>query len=88
MGRWDTSPFGMTSQPIRAGRFPTESDGVTQPAKVGLPPVMTARETEIWERQHTWMEHSKFVVLNGAPSSGKTTISSACRDERASVGDF
>jgi chloramphenicol 3-O phosphotransferase len=34
------------------------------------------------------MEHSRIVVLNGAPSSGKTTISSAFRDERASVGDF
>jgi chloramphenicol 3-O phosphotransferase len=34
------------------------------------------------------MEHSRIVVLNGAPSSGKTTISSAFRDERASLGDF
>jgi chloramphenicol 3-O phosphotransferase len=34
------------------------------------------------------MEHSRIVVLNGAPSSGKTTIASAFRDERASVGDF
>jgi chloramphenicol 3-O phosphotransferase len=34
------------------------------------------------------MEPSRVVVLNGAPSSGKTTIASAFRDERASVGDF
>ena len=34
------------------------------------------------------MEHSRIVVLNGAPSSGKTTISSAFRDERASLGDL
>ena len=71
----------MTSQPVRAGRFPTESDGVA-------PPVMTTRETKIWERQHTLMEHSRIVVLKGPPSSGKTTVSSAFGEERTSVGDF
>jgi chloramphenicol 3-O phosphotransferase len=34
------------------------------------------------------MEHPRVVVLNGAPSSGKTTIATAFRDQRALVGDF
>ena len=58
------------------------------PAVVSLPSVMTAWETQSEGGHSTSMEHSRIVVLNGAPSSGKTTISSAFRDERASVGDF
>lgn len=49
---------------------------------------MSAWQTGTQERQSTWMEDSRIVVLNGRPSSGKTTISSAFRNEWASVGDF
>ena len=31
---------------------------------------------------------SRVVILNGAPSSGKTTIATAFRDQRAAAGDF
>jgi chloramphenicol 3-O-phosphotransferase len=31
---------------------------------------------------------SKVVILNGTSSSGKTTIATAFRDQRAAVGDF
>lgn len=31
---------------------------------------------------------SRVVILNGASSSGKTTIATAFRDQRAAVGDF
>lgn len=31
---------------------------------------------------------SRVVILNGAPSSGKTTIATAFRDRRAAAGDF
>jgi chloramphenicol 3-O phosphotransferase len=31
---------------------------------------------------------SRVVILNGAPSSGKTTLATAFRDQRAAAGDF
>src|SRR5712691_10215537 len=31
---------------------------------------------------------SRVVILNGASSSGKTTIATAFRDQRAAVGDY
>jgi chloramphenicol 3-O phosphotransferase len=34
------------------------------------------------------MKHPRVVVLNGAPSSGKTLIATGFRDQRALVGDF
>jgi len=33
-------------------------------------------------------ERSRVVILNGASSSGKTTLATAFRDQRAAVGDF
>jgi len=33
-------------------------------------------------------EQSRVVVLNGASSAGKTTLATAFRDQRATVGDF
>jgi chloramphenicol 3-O phosphotransferase len=33
-------------------------------------------------------EGSRVVILNGGPSSGKTTLATAFRDQRAAAGDF
>jgi chloramphenicol 3-O phosphotransferase len=54
-----------------------------------MPHESSVRRLELQNGQSGWMaSHRRVVVLNGPSSSGKTTLATAFRDQRAAAGDF